>query len=176
MFAITRRSRAIIALGVLMIGFVFATGTAAAAPRDNVNPRLERAYKAQQERLRRQDYHLKRADEFAARMDEFIANQQAKGRDTAALEQAVVNFRAGMADARAFWNEASAVLTAHAGFDDAGRVTNVEQARATLRTAHGHLVDASLAGREAALELRKAIRAYRQANPAPEMPQVPAAP
>jgi hypothetical protein len=137
---------------------------------------LTRAYKLEQQRLRLQDVRLKTASQYAGKIDQLIAKLKAKGQDTAALEQAVAAFRTGITQARAEWQAASATLATHAGFDGAGKVTNADQARATLKDAHGHMEQAHTIARGAYQKLHAAIAAYRKAHRELKEPAAPPQP
>ncbi len=85
-------------------------------------------------------------------------------------------FRTGIAMARAEWQVASATLAAHTGFDGAGKVTNADQARATLKDAHGHMEQAHTIARGAYEKLHAAIVAYRKAHREVKEPVAPPQP
>jgi len=156
-------------------------GSAYAAPAGGAGaakgiPALSRMYRDEQLRLKIQDARLQRAVEYAAKIDAVIARLAARGKDTAALEQAVAAFRAGIAQARAEWQAASDILAAHAGFDAAGKVRNADQARATLRDAHGHMEQAHTIARGAYTSLHEALVAYRRAYREVKEPVAPEQP
>ena len=178
MFWIARFSRFAMALLVALAAVGMSVGSASAAPSGASKPNvaLARLYKQQQQRLKIQDARLARAVEYAAKIDGLIARLKAKGKDTAALEQAVAAFRAGIEQARSEWQAASATLAAHAGFDDAGKVINADQARATLSEARGHMQQAQTIARGAYKSLRSAIAAYRKANRGVVAPVAPLEP
>jgi hypothetical protein len=163
-----------LAIALVAVGMTF--GTAAAAPARPEKPRpnaqLTAMYRVEQIRLRVQGERLTRAATFAAKFDALVAKLKAKGQDTTALEQAVAAFRTSLDQARAEWQSAKDALTTHAGFDDAGKVTNADQARATLKDAHGHMAQAHTIAHQAFLTLRKAVVAYRKAHRS--TPEVPA--
>jgi chromosome segregation ATPase len=155
-------------------------GSASAAPAkpvaDKANAALSRRYKEEQQRLKLQDARLNRAAEYAAKVDSIIAKLKAKGKDTAALEQAVAAFRAGIAQARAEWQAASDTLSTHSGFDADGKVSDADQARATLKSAHEHMQSAHTIARGAYKSLHEAIVAYRKANREVKEPVAPVQP
>jgi hypothetical protein len=164
-----------LAIALVAIGMTF--GTAAAAPAGGAEkPRptteLTRMYRAEQLRLRVQGERLTHAATFAAKLDTLIAKLKAKGQDTSALEKAVAAFRASLGKARAEWQAAKDTLATHAGFDDTGKVTNADQARATLKDAHAHMEQAHTIAHQAFLTLKKAVAAYRKAHR--NTPEVPA--
>jgi len=180
MFRIARLSRWTLALLVALVALGMSFGSASAAPiggsAGKQNAALSRRYKEQQQRLKLQDARLNRAVEYAAKIDTLIAKLKAKGKDTTGLEQAVAAFRAAIAQARAEWQAASDTLATHAGFDNAGKVSNADQARETLKGAHGHMESVHSIARGAYKSLHEAIVAFRKANREVKEPVAPAQP
>jgi hypothetical protein len=177
-----RFSRWILALLIALTAVGTSFGSASAAP---VTPpkspakadlALSRTYKAQQKRLKLQDARLKRAIDYATKIDSLIAKLKAKGKDTTALEPAVAEFRSSMGQARAEWQAASTTLATHAGFDDAGKVSDADQARATLKDAHSHMQQTHTIAQAAYAKLRAVIAAYRKANRGVAEPVAPPQP
>jgi hypothetical protein len=165
------------ALITIGIGF----GSASAAPAAKPTPldpkgMLSHTYKLEQNRLKVQDMRLKNAILYAGKVNGMIAKLKMKNKDTAALEQAAATFRAEIAKARAEWQAASDTLTAHAGFDATGKVTNADQASATLKDAHGHIEQAHIIAHTAYANLHAAIATYRKAHREVKEPVVPVEP
>jgi hypothetical protein len=156
----------LVALAAIGTSFDSASAAPATPPSGSTKAELAlaRTYKAEQKRLQIQDGRLTRAVTHAAKIDSLIAKLKAKGKDTTALEAAVAEFRSGIGQARAEWQAASATLTTHAGFDGDGKVSNADQARTTLKEAHGHMEQAHTIAQAAYQKLRAAIAAYRKAN------------
>jgi hypothetical protein len=177
-----RFSRWILALLVALVAVGMSSGSASAAPvppgggTAKAELALSRTYKAEQKRLKLQDARLKRVEDYATKIDSLIAKFKAKGKDTAALEQAVVAFRSSIALARAEWQAASAILATHAGFDADGKVSNADQARATLKDAHSHIEQVHTIARAAYEKLHTAIAAYRKAHREVTAPVAPPQP
>jgi lysozyme family protein len=169
-------SRWILALVIAMVAAGLSFGHAAAAPAGGAKPgadvKLTRMYRLAQLRLHAQGERLQRVDLFAGKFDLLIAKLQARGQDTAALEQALAAFRAALEQARAEWNAARSTLDTHAGFGAGGKVTNAGQARATLQQAHGHMEQAHTIAKAALRDLRAVFVAYRKAHR--NVPEVPA--
>ena len=178
---IARFSRCSLALLAALVAFGMSLASASAAPAkptppNQANAALSRTYKLEQDRLKIQDARLKNAAQYAGKIDEQVAKLKAKGQDTAALEQAVAAFRAELAKARAEWQAAGAALSTHAGFDAAGKVTNADQARATLKDAHDHMEQAHTIAHAAYDKLHDAVVAYRKAHREMKEPVAPAQP
>ncbi len=165
-----RFSRWTLALLVALVAVGMSFGSASAAPvppsggTAKAELALSRTYKAEQKRLKLQDARLKRATDYATKIDSLIAKLKAKGKDTAALEQAVAAFRSGIAQARAEWQADRATLATHAGFDADGKVSNADQARTTLKDAHSHIEQVRTIARATYEKLHTAIAAYRKAH------------
>jgi len=152
----------------MLAGFVFApTSTAyaddgtAAAPGGKA---LEKAYQRELKWLSIQQEHLNKAGEFTGKVQTFIDEQKAKGKDTSALEAALAAFNQQVAAAQGEHDNAASILSAHAGFDENGQVTNREAARETVKSAHEALANARKTLWQAERELRKALKDWRQAN------------
>jgi hypothetical protein len=176
---IARFSRWILALLIALVAVGTSFGSVSAAPAKpapSTNTALSRTYKVEQNRLKVQDMRLKNADTHAGKLDELIAKLKAKGQDTAALEQALVTFRAEIGKARAEWQSASATLSTHAGFDAAGKVTDADQARATLKDAHSHMEQAHVIAHAAYVNLHAAFVTYRKAHREVKEPVAPLEP
>ncbi|MCL5959687.1 MAG: hypothetical protein M1358_10315, partial [Chloroflexi bacterium] len=102
--------------------------------------------------------------ELAAKVQSYIDNQKAKGKDTSSLETALANFKAAVATAQSDYDTAKSTLDARAGFDANGEVTDIAQARSTVQTAGKAERQFHQTMRKATVDLRKALRQYRQAN------------
>lgn len=135
--------------------------------------RLERLYERLQRGLEAQAAHLAKADEAVAKTQEFMDKARSEGKDTSALEAALAGARSKVDQARAKHSSAAATLAAHAGFDDAGQVTDPAAARQTVESAGRDLRDAHRLLTEARLELRRALQDFRQANRPPRPTTTP---
>jgi hypothetical protein len=161
----SRTTRWLLTLSVALVALLATFGAAAAAPRAADPPpdsktRLERAYKEEQQRLAAMERRFKEAGAFADSVAGTIARLKQRGVDTARLEHALEAFRSRMADARGQWEKAREVLTAHAGFDAEGHMTDVRQARATVMQAHLHLQRARTLADRAFRDLRAVMASY----------------
>lgn len=132
------------------------------------NPQLERLFKAEIRQVKEQAQNFKRAAAFTAGVEKLIAKAKENGKDTAALEAAVAQFKTKAAEAKKLHETAAATLKTHAGFDDKGKVTDPALAKTTLKTAGDALRDARKVAAEALKDLREASKAWREANPKPE--------
>ncbi len=126
--------------------------------------RLERLFKREQERLEYEQKRLDAAAERATKVQQFIDDQKSKGKDTSGLEAALAAFKDGVATAQGHHETAKGILDTHAGFDANGKVTDLAQARTTVRTAGKAEVQFHRTMVRADLVLLKAIREYRREN------------
>lgn len=104
------------------------------------------------------------SDRVAAKIQALIDKGQAAGKDTAGLEAGLAAFNARVAAAKAYTDQASALLAAPAGFDADGNVTDRQQARATVTAIRAALRNANKELVKAVPDLRHAINDYRKAN------------
>lgn len=162
----------IVAVTTLVSGsFIAVPAVAAKAAQDPSNPpaaqstpadqRLERLFKAENAALNRLENRLSQGQRIAARVQEFINTHQNK--DVSQLQKALDKFNANLQQANDDLNQAKSVLTAHAGFDAVGKVTDRQQALATVRDAGKDLRSARRVIVQGVRELRNAIRIFRNA-------------
>lgn len=130
-----------------------------------LDARLVKVYAREQGRLQIQADNLDKANAAAEKGQTLIDALKAKGKDTTALETALATAKAQVAAAQTAHDTAASVLSAHAGFDADGKVTDREQAQQTVKSASEALLDAHLTLKQAQLDLRVAIRNWRKANP-----------
>ncbi|MEO7911376.1 MAG: hypothetical protein ABIV47_17155 [Roseiflexaceae bacterium] len=142
-------------------------GVAAAAdskptkPPQAANAELEKQYSLRQQQLRSLYKMITRAQRRSAEISTMITYAKSKGVNTAALEQALATYNTKLVAARAAWQTASAALASHTGFSNAGKVTNLDQARATLNTARSALELSYRTAQSAEELLNKALAAFR---------------
>ena len=126
--------------------------------------RLEQAYQREQQQLKIQQDNLDMLNIIADQVQQFITTQQGQGKDVTALQAALATFKSQITTAQASHATAANILSAHAGFDINGKVTDATQARQTIRAARQSLGDAHIVMRQATLDLHRALREWRQAN------------
>ncbi len=126
--------------------------------------RLEIAYQRELKLLEAQADRLDGADERAEDFAGRIADLKSEGKDTSALEEALADFKDVLKEARTTHDQAAAVLKTHAGFDDQGKVTEIEKARETIREAEKLLREAHRDLRPALRELMRAFREFIRDN------------
>lgn len=150
---------------------VFAAGLEQTTPppvqetRQAPNPeRLEKAFARLQDLIGKQAERIGKTDELVSRVQGRIDELKAKGKDTGALETALSEFKAQVAEAHSQHDQAAAVLEKHAGFDDAGKVVDAAQARETVKEAGSLMKNARQSLRPAVRELLQALRDYIRDN------------
>jgi len=127
--------------------------------------RLERALARQQAWLAGQSRRFELADQAATRLADLIDRLQEQGLDTTPLETALAAFQNEVAAAGTRHEDAAQILAVHAGFDAEGRLTDRDQAGATLEAAGEALDDARDGLAEAFEALREARRDFRRLHP-----------
>ncbi|NMC52840.1 MAG: hypothetical protein GYA48_04320 [Chloroflexi bacterium] len=130
--------------------------------------RLEIRYARAQRFLEREQREYDRAVESLPKLEERIATMQENGKDTSALEAMLPELESGLAEVSTLLEQASAVLSTADGFDNEGQVVDMDAARETLNAANADLDDAHMRLKNLMYDLRKAYRAFREANPIPQ--------
>jgi hypothetical protein len=141
-----------------------ATATAAAPDRDGP---LAHAFERLNAGLKAQQAHLGKVQQVADKLQDLINKQGGKGGDTSALQAALTAFKAQVVSAEASDRAAGDILSAHAGFDANGKVTDRDAARKTVQSARQALKDANNILKQAATNLRAAMKEWRDAHPRP---------
>ena len=124
----------------------------------------EKQFKREQTMFADQTKRLTDANMVATKTQAYITAQNALGKNTSALAAALAAFKTQIATAQTAHDAAGALITAHAGFDANGVVTDPAQAAQTVVAVRKPLMDAHVALRQGAADLRAAIRTYREAN------------
>jgi hypothetical protein len=95
--------------------------------------RLEKLYQAELKQLDRQTKMLTTVNNGITRFENFITNQKENGKDPQKLVDLLAKFRTELSKAQAAHDKAAGVLTAHAGFDASGKITDAQLAKTTLK-------------------------------------------
>lgn len=165
------RTAALLCTGVVVLA-LFAFSPAVVHAQDETPPaeptpdpaRLQEIYNRELQALARQDEAGTHIADGVTRAQNLISKGSAAGLDTSALSTALAQFESDMTGAQAAHDAAAAVLAAHAGFDEAGSVTDAEQARQTLQSAGEALKSAAGAFKSAREALRGAVQFWIEAN------------
>ncbi len=119
---------------------------------------LEIAYQREMRFLEHINGDLGRIGKISDRVDILIGKLQERGIDPAPVQAALAEFIQQANSAAAPRDEAAAILAAHNGFNPQGKVTNVQEAAQTVRSAGVLLRDAHRTFHEALHTLRVTIR------------------
>ena len=146
---------------------------AATEPEEGSYPRLEELLRREQYALERQGERLAHTEEVKEKTQALIEKAQEKGLDTSDLEAALAAYQERLPVAQEHHDQAAGILANPAGFDPQGKVTDRKEALKTLRSAGEELRRAHLKITEASMDLRKAVRAFLQANKPAVLPEKP---
>ncbi|GAB4502900.1 MAG: hypothetical protein Fur0035_24580 [Anaerolineales bacterium] len=140
----------------------------AATPAPSLDPaqaaeRLQKAFAREQKIVER----LGHADEFLARIEKLVEKASQNGKDVSAIQAALTDLKAAMQSAQPNLDQAAQILATGSGFDASGKVTNLDSARETVRSAGEALKAYRAAVKDEFQALRAAIQAFREANPRP---------
>jgi Spy/CpxP family protein refolding chaperone len=156
------------ALCVAALPFVSASAAGEYDPADPQrqipDERLERIWARQLRIYERMGW----ADEFAEKTQEFIDRARENGKDVSAVQSALDAFESALKEAQPVYQNITGLVDSHQGFDEAGKVTDSEQARQTIdamREKFQEIKDVMDGTRKA---LHQAIEAFREANPRPQ--------
>jgi hypothetical protein len=135
-----------------------------AAPGTANGTRLENLLKREQIVLTNQTDRLALSDKVVAKGQEWIDALKGRGKDVTALQAALDAYETAGQKAAVDLGTAKAALAAHAGFDAGGNAIDASQALQTLVSAGKAERQYHLTITPAAIALREAVLAYRQAN------------
>lgn len=136
--------------------------------KDVSNERLEQIWARQLRAYDRLGKGFDRADEFIAKAQSLIDRASANGKDVTALQSALDAFAASIRKALPIYESAQSIVDAHDGFDENGKVTDLESAKQTVELMGETLKDIRAAMDGTGQALREAIKAFREANPRPQ--------
>ncbi len=125
---------------------------------------LQKDYQNEQKWLATQQANLGKTSVVVTKVQNLISQAQAKGKDTSALSTALAAFQSEIATANTSNTTAAGILSAHAGFDASGNVTDQTAASQTVKDAHQSLSDARTTLLQASTDLRNAIDQWRKSN------------
>ena len=109
-----------------------------------------------------------RSDNFVEKVQTLIDKAGENGKDVTAVQAALDAFEAALKDAHPLYESAKGIVNSHQGFDNDGKVTDLEKAKETVKSMGEKLkeIKESMGGTGRALH--EAIKAFREANPRPE--------
>jgi hypothetical protein len=97
---------------------------------------------------------------FQARIDKAAAN----GKDVTALQAALDAFASALKSGKPIYDSMSGIVNSHQGFDANGKVTDADQAKATVKEFRAKMEELKSAMGGTGKALREALKAFRKAN------------
>ena len=130
--------------------------------------RLEKVWARQLRLYEKIGKGYERSDGFVEKIQTLIDKAGENGKDVTAVQAALDAFEAAMKDAHPVYESAKGLVNSHQGFDNDGKVTDLEKAKETVKSMGDKLkeIKESMGGTGKAL--REALKAFREANPRPE--------
>lgn len=125
---------------------------------------LEKMLQREQKMNENQTNLFDKADDVIAKLESAIEKGKTNGKDVSAIEDALEEINDQIMAARAAHDKATSLLNNHTGFDDSGKVTDVELARDTIREAGRNLREAHRMIGASIRDAMKAIRECRRDN------------
>jgi len=147
------------------------TTTASPDKQQRSHERLERLFQRAKNLVEAQKERLQRAHQLADKVADRIKQLKAEGKDTAQLEQALDAFQQALTQAGNQHDAAVDEINRHQGFNGDGKVTDAALARDTLKNVRTHLKDAHKTLHDGLVDLRNAIKSYRQSHKPTPTPQ-----
>lgn len=126
--------------------------------------RLEKVWARQLQLLERIGKGVENSDARVAKLQEMIDKAAAAGKDVSALQAALDAFEAAMNSAQTAYEGAQAIANSHNGFDENGKVTEIEQAKTTVETMRAKMQEIKSLMKGTGEGLRAALKAFREAN------------
>lgn len=130
-------------------------------------PRLEKAFQRMKDWYDKQGEFLAKSGDFINKAETFIGKAEQKGLDTSSLRLLLESFASSLPVVQSAHDRAGAIMAAHNGFDESGKVTDVQAASQTVKEAAAALQDGRQAHLGKGKALAEAIKAFWQANKPP---------
>ena len=164
---------AALAVAALPFSSAFAAGAADPTPPaggalkspTRANDRLELAFARQQFHVQRIGLVISDSAAAFTRVQNLLDKAKANGKDASAVQSAFDAFKAAFEQGKPLYEQAKSIAAGHVGFDAAGKVTNTEQAKATVKSLNDVLKQYRGTVQPAFKTLREAVKAFRLANP-----------
>jgi hypothetical protein len=109
-----------------------------------------------------------RSDAFIEKVQTLIDKAGENGKDVAAVQAALDAFEKATKDAHPVYESAKGIINSHQGFDNDGKVTDIEKAKETVKSMGEKMKEIKDAMDGTGRALHEAIKAFREANPRPE--------
>lgn len=128
------------------------------------NERLERIWARMNRRYERLGKFSDKTDKLAYRANKMIACLKEAGESTTELEAALKAYEAALKQAQPIYASGKDIVTSHQGFNANGKVTDVNQAKETLKRLGTKLGDTHVAMDGKARELIQLMKSIRKAH------------
>jgi hypothetical protein len=135
------------------------------------NERLEQTWARQLKIHERLGKGFDDIDGHIAKFQARIDKAAEKGKDVSALQAALDAFEAASKSAKPIYDSISGIVDSHQGFDANGKVTDSEQAKATVQDMRAKLKELKSAMGGTGKSLREALKAFREANKPADSPE-----
>ena len=109
-----------------------------------------------------------RSDNFVEKVQTLIDKAGANGKEVSAVQAALDAFEAALKDAHPVYESAKGIVNSHQGFDNDGKVTDLEKAKETVKSMGEKLKEIKESMGGTGWALHETIKAFREANPRPE--------
>jgi hypothetical protein len=165
-------------LAVLAAALVFAAFPVSSAYAQSENPpkpeltneRLEKIWARELQAYERVGKAFENMDTSLAKIQARLDKAKENGKDVIALQAALDAYESALTASKPTYDSIGKLVSAHAGFDASGKVTDAEQAKATVKEVGEQLkaLKDSMGGTFKAL--REAMKAFRTANAPAQSP------
>lgn len=161
---------------VLMMMAMMPTSSVFAAPLEedpnpgsgkDAYPRVEKAFQQVNEWYARQGEFLAKSGEFISRAEKLIGKAEERGLDTSSLRSLLESFAGSIPAVQDAHDRAGGIISAHHGFDENGKVIDINLARQTVKDAAAALQQGRQAHLGKGKALGEAIKAFWQVNKPP---------
>ena len=138
------------------------------AEREVSAERLEKVWARQLRLYERTGNGFDRSDNFVEKVWTLIDRADENGKDVSAVQAALDAFESALKDTHPMYESIKGIVNSHQGFDNDGKVTDIEKAKETVKSMGEKLkeIKESMGGTGRALH--EAIKAFRESNPRPE--------
>jgi hypothetical protein len=127
-------------------------------------PRLEKAFQRVKDWYDKQGEFLSKSGDYIEKADTFIGKAEQRGLDTSSLRLLLESFANSIPVVQSAHDRAGAIISAHKGFDESGKVTDVQAASQTVKDAAKALQEGRQAHLVKGKALANAIKAFWQDN------------
>ena len=128
------------------------------------NERLEKAWARQLQAYEKIGKAFTDVDAHIAKFQERIDKAAAKGKDVSALQAALDAYEPALKAAQPTYASIASIVNTHAGFDASGKVTDAEQAKATVEQMRTKMQEIKSTMNGTFKALLEEMKAFREAN------------